>query len=93
MDTEPSGARMLVLELHQNPFSFTPTIEGSEIDPFDLSIVRKSDWRIFRRNVSQNLSRELRRFESRFGEKKQVETGVSKLVRDNPSFDPVFMKV
>jgi hypothetical protein len=98
MDSEQSGARLLVLELHQDPFSFCSMLDGSEIDPLDLSRVSKTDWRMFRQNVSVNLRRELKsissgRDQTRFRAKKQPETGASKLVQDNPSFDPVFMKV
>jgi hypothetical protein len=96
-DQELTGTRLLVLELNQEPFAQASILDSSEIDTMDLGKVTKSEWRLFRRNISGTLRRELRQFSSRdqsrrIGQKK-LETEVSKLARENPGFDPVFMKV
>ena len=93
------GSKMILQDLNQDPFTQNPILDGSEIDPFDLSKAKRSDWRNFRVTVAGLLSQDSRRSPSRTRDRRRWsgdachDSGVSKLVRDNPSFDPVFMKI
>ena len=98
------GMKIIFQEMNQDPFTQNQILDGSEFDPMDPTKIRRSEWRSFRRNAVWSLRRETRQLSglwSRDRDRDRIQrklepgtgSGVTKIVRDNPGFDPVFMKI